>query len=117
MQARDHAQTTGEGFEDDGTPRLGELAAVGRDADEQRVGPGRRVEVGDDRNLRADAEQLAGKLSCLGAVEQRHHLIRTVAQEVDCGLRRGRVAVTLGEDDDSASSFRHSALPKNPSAA
>src|SRR5262245_53899703 len=87
VQARTDVHATLDGFEHNGFPRRGQLAARRSDSDQERVGSRSVRERRDDRQSAADAEQFLRSLTGLRAIQECYYFVGLVADHARSRLR------------------------------
>ena len=123
VQAGQDVEAGADRGQDHGPPVVGELAARGRDADQEPVGlgqePERVVQRADDRDVVAAriAEPLPDVVPGLGRVDDRDHLVVPEPDHAHRGLAVMEAEVALGEDHEAALNARRHAPSRWGSAA
>jgi hypothetical protein len=113
MQSRDHVPAVRQRIAHQGAPALGQHAARRGDADQQRAAPARggRLEIGDHRNVAANAHALRRAAPGMRGIQHRRHALRAIAQNSDGGFRVLRGQAAFGQKHQRPLGIEHVSHP------
>ena len=124
VQAGDHVPAAQQRLGDHHTPRCGQRSPRRGDADQQAIGleRRRRLEVGDDRNVTADADAFLSRAAGTRRVHDRDDFLRPVSQDPHGALRIRGAEASLGQNGQASLLPEHRDLSRslevgNPVAA